>query len=635
MWKQLNRVSIPTFSGDKRTYESWSAAFYTCVDAAPATSEYKLLQLRSYLRGEALQAVERLGHSATAYEAAKERLERKYGGGRRKVAVSMEELDAFKPVRPGVAQDVERLADFIDVLCINLNEMGRHHELEDGSLYLKTQKKLTESMLTNYRRWMYEHNRRENMASIREWLNNESEFLVEASETIRGTDVKRSHAKGDAPHSHSTRNTYEGSWRSHRGDREMNKPSHGGGGSRNYHVGERDRGRERRPEEKTINMMGKTTRKCVYCESDKHSSNECNKVLTVADRVEILRNKKACFNCTSTKHFASKCTFKRGCYNCGKPHHTSICKESKSTLRKEEPPKNDAKKATPEKTFGATTARGSTIHPSAVCTIDGIDARIAIDTMSSLNYICTELVKKLKLRPKRREKQTIEQIFGTVKRWVEIYEIEIKSKSTRDKLTIECIKLDKAIITHLPNPSINEIKRRMPKLRRLKFTEESSKESLLPVHILLGVQDYQKIRTTKAPVLSAKTNPMAEYTKLGWILMGGNTGTPTKDVCYMTMTGQEQFEQLCNTDVLGLREASKASDFDHEAFKNQIQMIGGYYETKLPWKPDYAQIASHNYTAKARLESTTKKLDRIGKLEEYNEVMKEQLETGILKRVSE
>ena len=64
--------AIPTFSGDKRMYESWSAAFYTCVDAAPATPEYKLLQLRSYLRGEALQAIERLGHSATAYEAAKE-----------------------------------------------------------------------------------------------------------------------------------------------------------------------------------------------------------------------------------------------------------------------------------------------------------------------------------------------------------------------------------------------------------------------------------------------------------------------------------------------------------------------------------------------------------------------------------
>ena len=79
MWRQLNRISIPTFNGDKRAYGGWKAAFLTCVDAAPATAEYKLLQLRSYLRGEALQVIERLGHSAMAYESAKERLERKYG----------------------------------------------------------------------------------------------------------------------------------------------------------------------------------------------------------------------------------------------------------------------------------------------------------------------------------------------------------------------------------------------------------------------------------------------------------------------------------------------------------------------------------------------------------------------------
>ena len=80
MWKQLSRVNIPTFSGDKKTYAGWRAAFYTCVDAAPATAEYKLLQLRSYLRGEALKAIESLGHSPAAYEAAKTRLDHKFGG---------------------------------------------------------------------------------------------------------------------------------------------------------------------------------------------------------------------------------------------------------------------------------------------------------------------------------------------------------------------------------------------------------------------------------------------------------------------------------------------------------------------------------------------------------------------------
>ena len=101
MWKQLRRVSIPVFSGDKRQYEGWKTAFTACVDKAPATPEYKLLQLRQYLSGEALKCVERLGHSASAYEAAKERLERKCGGKRRQIALHLEELDKFKPIRLG------------------------------------------------------------------------------------------------------------------------------------------------------------------------------------------------------------------------------------------------------------------------------------------------------------------------------------------------------------------------------------------------------------------------------------------------------------------------------------------------------------------------------------------------------
>ena len=66
MWRQLKRVSLPIFSGDKRQLESWHAAFKACVDQAPATAEYKLLQLRQYLSGEALQASDNLGHSPAA-----------------------------------------------------------------------------------------------------------------------------------------------------------------------------------------------------------------------------------------------------------------------------------------------------------------------------------------------------------------------------------------------------------------------------------------------------------------------------------------------------------------------------------------------------------------------------------------
>ena len=101
LWKQLKRITIPVFTGDKKTYQSWKAAFTACVDNAPATAEYKLLQLRQSLAGEALRTIENLGHSVTAYHIGKERLERQFGGHRRQIALYLEEVDNFRPICPG------------------------------------------------------------------------------------------------------------------------------------------------------------------------------------------------------------------------------------------------------------------------------------------------------------------------------------------------------------------------------------------------------------------------------------------------------------------------------------------------------------------------------------------------------
>ena len=68
------------------------------------------------------------------------------------------------------------------------------------------------------------------------------------------------------------------------------------------------------------------------------------------------------------------------------------------------------------------------------------------------------------------------------------------------------------------------MKKKHPQLRRIGFSEENSKAKLLPVQILLGVSDYNKIRMTEAPVIGRYPDyPVAEQTKLGWILSGGRT----------------------------------------------------------------------------------------------------------------
>ena len=115
-------MTIPVFSGDKRTYSNWKAAFPACVDKAPATA---LLKLRQCLAGEALKAIEHLGHSATAYQTAKERLDRKFGGQHRQIALYLEEVDNFRPIFPDNFRDLQKFADLLDITIVNLNEADR------------------------------------------------------------------------------------------------------------------------------------------------------------------------------------------------------------------------------------------------------------------------------------------------------------------------------------------------------------------------------------------------------------------------------------------------------------------------------------------------------------------------------
>ena len=143
-----------------------------------------MLNLRQYLSGKALKAIENLGYSATAYEAVKDRLERKYGGMRRQIAIYLADLEVFRNLRPGNAKDLEQFADLLEIAIINLKEAGQHYELGAGCLYRKLQRKLPQSMLSRYYRWIFENKMVESVVALRTLIIQESEFETIASETV-------------------------------------------------------------------------------------------------------------------------------------------------------------------------------------------------------------------------------------------------------------------------------------------------------------------------------------------------------------------------------------------------------------------------------------------------------------------
>ena len=93
---------------------------------------------------------------------------------------------------------------------------------------------------------------------------------------------------------------------------------------------------------------------------------------------------------------------------------------------------------------------------------------------------------------------------------------------------------------------------------------------------------------------------------------------------------------MCSQEVLGLSCEPDVQGLFHEDLKNQLQRLGdGTYSTRLPWKLHQSPLPCNKELTFRRLQSTTRKLERMQKLEEYHTVMEQQLEEGILELVPE
>ena len=157
----------------------------------------------------------------------------------------------------------------------------------------------------------------------------------------------------------------------------------------------------------------------------------------------------------------------------------------------------------------------------------------------------------------------------------------------------------------------------------------------MPVHIILGAADYQSIRTTEPLILRAKPdkNTRAKFTMLGWTIYGRplvKEGDTTKQ--FFLKTGHEEFEKRSSLDIFGLVNAGTREDTSiHKDFLDHLTKTPARScETRLPWKEDHVPLPANKNLAAARLISTTRKLENTGKLQEYDQIMREQISNGIM-----
>ncbi|MCG8034838.1 MAG: DUF1759 domain-containing protein, partial [Candidatus Thiodiazotropha taylori] len=639
-------MQIPVFTGEKKNYQSWKASFLACIDSAPATAEYKLLQLRQYLSGDALKVIENLGHSATAYEAAKDRLERKFGGKRRQIALYLEELEDFPQLRQGNAKDIEDFADLLDIAMINLQEAGQQHELGVGSLYAKLQRKIPEAMLARYNRWVFEYGKEESVIALREWIIQESEFQTMATEAVRGLSGKSA--------------------------KPPSRPAPRPGNQRTF-FGEAEPGRNSKK------------MPCVDCGRN-HGVWTCPdfKRRKVADRWNIAKQNELCYRCLGQGHQGKTCPRSRTCGldGCTDHHHRLLHKQGPSKQSQAKLDSTELKRRGEDSKVARDTTTGDKQHGAAgqddfltegkeqttmvtqnsvrtsflglrtvpVIVRNGersLKINALLDDASTKSYINADVAAELGLQGTM-EKMTVNVLNGQVETF-ETQPVNVHLLSITGKVStmVRACTVDR-VTGNMPVVDWNNFKQQWSHLRSIEFPTSATRPV---VDMLLGL-DCADLLYAIQEVRGKPGEPIARLTPLGWTCIG-NTRAPSQEVCHTNFAytyfvkNQAEIEQINATlkrfweienvqsphdvPIVRIEEQMAVKKVESTlTFENQMYRVG------IPWKSN-ARVLPDNYEmALSRLENTEKRLKRSPEVATtYQKCIEQYIEKGYVTKVKD
>ena len=367
-----------------------------------------------------------------------------------------------------------------------------------------------------------------------------------------------------------------------------------------------------------------STRECVYCGEQSHKSLECTTIKSTSERKKILKDKSLCFNCTGSKHRADKCKSRGTCANCKKRHHTSICDKTDGTVSSEK-----------HVAMTATDVEDKVCHPVVIVKVNGVKCRALLDTGSTNSYVSSFLVNLLNVKSAGTVRRTVKTIVGLVTRRVQTYNVEISDTSGKCVLPTCVDKVNCEELLSLDNPNYPEILKKYSYLRGVHMEETATKDKL-PVHVVLGVNEYTKIKMAGYQRAGNMGEPVAEKTRFGWTIM--TTGAEVDiQTMLLTQTAASDYEELCRLDVLGLQDTpSGDQQAVYAEFKEQLHRNPeGWYETGLPWKGDHSPLLNNKEGSLKRLETLVNKLRRNDQLEAYDTIIQEQLKDGIIEEAEE
>ena len=103
-------------------------------------------------------------------------------------------------------------------------------------------------------------------------------------------------------------------------------------------------------------------------------------------------------------------------------------------------------------------------------------------------------------------------------------------------------KIEKAVLINIPDPQYEVMINQFQHLKGIQMNDTESKSSL-PIHLFLGASELSKIKVKALPRIGQLGEPIAELTRLGWVIISpGRELDVTKIILNRTTT--QDYDQL-------------------------------------------------------------------------------------------
>jgi len=385
---------------------------------------------------------------------------------------------------------------------------------------------------------------------------------------------------------------------------------------------------------------------CIFCKAG-HKAEDCNVHKSPEDRKNILRKVFRCFVCLKQGHRSFECRSKAKCFQCKARHHVSLCDCAKPP-REEHRDAHD-KEALRKSNASAPSWVGSTCSGDSVALQTALGSvndkregkvRVLFDSGSHRSFITAKAVKALGLRPVRRETLVI-NAFGcreSEEKERDVVEFTLMPVKGGKNVKIACIVVNS--IASISNIHVEKVKKSYEHLQMIWFSDVSRSDDKLAIQVLIGA-DFQWQFLEGEQIRGGPHDPVAVKTTLGWVLSGPLQGEKLNSSsfcavnflqCEKSKSLDEQVNKLWDLDSLGIR----PNDDVHEFLVDNIKFTGERYSVSLPWKAGLGPLPLNYTNCVARLKSQVKKLKQDPEVfQKYNDVIIEQLNSGIVSRVSE